>query len=395
MNMNASPKKKILLCIPRIPFPLNSGGRIAMYDVLQLLSKEFELTLIIIDDCSENVKYVDEMKNFSNQVYFFSKSKIYFFANSILGLLYMRPLQVGYFYFKEIQILINSLESSHDLYFSFMIRTSSYGYKLKIKKIHYAIDSMFLNYLNSKKNTTSLLWKLIFMLEIPLLFKIEKKHILKYNITTFVNKEEASYWETFGSSFNLPHGISNELLQYNKYDEEYNNAIVFIGRMDYQPNIDAIVWFCNNVFQFLSKEIRLLIIGGFPTNDVKQLEHRFENIKVLGFVNDPNIILKSCICTIAPMQSGGGLQTKILMSMALNNIVVLTTLSSKAIIGAENGKNMFIEDEPHKIASIINKIHGDPKSFQSVRIAAKELIENNYSLNIIEKKLSKLINDLI
>ncbi len=43
-------KKRGLVTIPRLPFPLNSGGKIAIYDTIKSLSKKYELVIIIIYD---------------------------------------------------------------------------------------------------------------------------------------------------------------------------------------------------------------------------------------------------------------------------------------------------------------------------------------------------------
>lgn len=388
-------KKKILITIPRMPFPLNSGGRIAIYDSLKILSKKYELTLVIIDDNKSNIEYLNEMKAISEEVYFFSKSKFKCYINSFWGLIQGKPLQVGYFYFRDIQEIVNNLSLNKDLFFSFMIRTSLYGLGLNLRKINYSIDSMYLNYRNSLNNTTSFLWKIIYRIEIPLLFKIEKQHILNYNLTTFVNKEESKFWEQFGKTLNLPHGVSSNILNLTSHDNKYNNTVTFIGRMDYQPNIEAVLWFAKNVLINLNKEINFLVIGGFASPEIIQLENDHDNIKILGFVEDPYVIIRSSICNVAPMQSGGGLQTKILMSMAVESIVIMSKLSSSAIEGIKNDFNAIIEDNPLKIAEKINMIYTKPDMFSKMRIEAKKLIENHYSNDVIENKMNEIIKQII
>jgi glycosyltransferase involved in cell wall biosynthesis len=393
MPINIQPK--VLVTIPRMPFPLNSGGRIAIYDALTLLSKKYILTLVIIDDEKSNIRYLDEIKKITTNIHFITKNKFRFYVNSFFGLITGKPLQVGYFYFKDVQKLVNNLSSTHDLFLSFMIRTSLYGLKLKMAKIHYAIDSMYLNYKNSEINTTSCIWKLIYKIEIPLLYKIEKKHVFKYNMTTYVNKEEATFWNQFGNTSNLPHGVKMDILNYNQVDDKYKHSITFIGRMDYQPNIEAVLWFAKNVLSHLNNKIQFLVIGGFATPEIIRLEKEYKNIKILGFVEDPYVILKSSICNVAPMQSGGGLQTKILMSLAVESIVILSTLSSFAIEGIVSDLNAIIEDDPFKIAENINMIYENPEMFLNMRMEAGKLIKKYYSLDVIENKMFDILNNVI
>src|ERR1700760_1513948 len=134
-------KKKVLLLVPRMPYPLNSGGRIAIYETVKSLSKLYDLSLIIIDDNSENKKYVPSLEEFSSDITFFSKNKLRFALNSLTGLLKGMPLQAGYFYFKDVQKIVDEKAAASDLIVAFMIRTTTYGLGLSQKKYHYAIDS--------------------------------------------------------------------------------------------------------------------------------------------------------------------------------------------------------------------------------------------------------------
>jgi glycosyltransferase involved in cell wall biosynthesis len=272
-----------------------------------------------------------------------------------------------------------------------MIRTSLYGINKNLKKGHYSIDSMYLNYLNSLKNSSSFLWKIIYRIEIPLLYKFELLNISKYDFTTFVNSEEALYWNKFGNVYTLPHGITDDILNHHKTDKSFSKSIVFIGRMDYQPNIDAVLWFCNNVLINLNEDIKFYIIGGYPTESICKLKDKHKNIEIMGYVNDPYTIIKSCICTISPMQSGGGLQTKILIAMALESIVVSTSLPVKAIDSAVNNVNILVEDNPLKFANIINHIYEFPELYTSIKKASRKLIIDKYSQKVIELNLYNLI----
>ncbi len=384
-------KKKCLVLVPRMPYPLNSGGRIAIYDAIKILSRKYELVIVVVDDHKENKQYLEKLHPFSNEVYFFSFSKWRFYFNSLIGLLKGKPLQVGYFYFKEVQTLVDRVSKSCDFFYAFMIRTTSYGLSLPMKKGNYAIDSMYLNYKKSEENTKSILWKLIYRVELPLLYKTELKQIKKFDLTTFVNKEEAAFWSKFGKVETLPHGVERDILQYNKFDAKYNNVVAFIGRMDYQPNIEAVFWFLEHVVNRLQDGIEFWIIGGYPTETLIKAIQRFENVKILGFVDDPYIILRSCICTVAPMQTGGGLQTKILMAMAVESIVLSTSLPINAIENAKNGVNIIVEDDGGKTAEKINDIYNNPSEYASIKGQAKILIAETYALDVIEKKLINLV----
>jgi hypothetical protein len=385
--------KSILFIIPRMPYPLNSGGRLAIFETIKSFSRHYIVSIIIIDDNKKNEKYIPEIHKISKNVFFYNKPKYIFVLNALFGFIKGLPLQVGYFYFNGVQKIVDRESKSHDIIYCFMIRTTLYGINLNNYKIHNSIDSLFLSYKKSLEKTTSIFWKVIYYIEIKRLFKIEKSHLSSYNLTSFVNSDECKFWSNHGNCITLPHGVEDSIFLYNKFDVKFNNVISFIGRMDYQPNIDAVKWFLINVMPLLNKRILFHIIGGYATNNLVNFVKRYPNCHLLGYLEDPYINLASNICTIAPMQTGGGLQTKILLAMGLGSIVVSTSYSVSAIQGAINGVNILVENDPNKIATIINDIYNNPTKYVSIKESAKVLIKNHYSVSVLEKKICSLIDN--
>ena len=169
-------------------------------------------------------------------------------------------------------------------------------------------------------------------------------------------------------------------------------SVGFLGAMFYQPNIDAVKWFAKNVFPYLPLGTKFYIIGGKPAESVLKLQKENPNIIVTGFVEDPYLILNSVDCVVAPMQTGGGIQNKILEAMALGQIVVTTSIGAKPIVHVVDGKHLIVEDEPLKMADSISKIIQTKYLYEQIGLNAKELILKYYSWQDYETKLmTKLI----
>jgi glycosyltransferase involved in cell wall biosynthesis len=175
---------------------------------------------------------------------------------------------------------------------------------------------------------------------------------------------------------------------------KYKNHIAFFGKMDYQPNIDAVLWFVENVLPYLNKTLKFIVVGAYPAKVIQDLSKNFQNVKVTGFVEDPYLILKSSLCVVAPMQTGAGIQTKILECMALGTINIVSSLAAKPI-GAEHGKHFLVCDDPKEMANVINNIYKNPKNFEYLKIGAREFIKNNFTWGIYEKKLLNVIDNLL
>jgi glycosyltransferase involved in cell wall biosynthesis len=304
------------------------------------------------------------------------------------------PLQVNHYYFKEIQDYINEIYKGYDLLFSTLVRTARYIIDKEKPKILDMADSIGLNYVNSSNKTTSLMWKILYSIEGNRLIKFEKSCIKHFDKTLFFNKEEKDYFNIPNKTEWIPHGVNENLLTYEKRDMKYENHIAFFGKMDYQPNIDAVLWFVENVLPYINKTVKFIVVGAYPAKAIQDLSKNFTNVEVTGFVEDPYLILKSSLCIVAPMQTGGGIQNKILECMALGTINIVSSLAAKPI-GVEHGKHFLVYDDPKDIADIINKINENPKNFEYLKLNAREFIKNNFTWSIYEKRLIEIIDSVI
>jgi glycosyltransferase involved in cell wall biosynthesis len=215
---------------------------------------------------------------------------------------------------------------------------------------------------------------------------MEMSCVKQSSFSLFVNNDEAAFWRKYGNVFALPFGVDDTLLHYDQKSDTYSNVVAFFGRMDYMPNIDAVKWFCQNVLPQINPNLEFWIIGAHPTEAVKKLAALYDKVKVIGFIEDPYLILRSCVCTVTPMQSGGGLLTKILSSMAVESVVLSSTFPMDGIPGAENDVHLFIENNPDRFAQKINEIYDNPADYDLIRKNARIFIKNNFSWKAVEEK---------
>ena len=387
-------REKILFLSSRIPYPPIGGDRLKNYWLLKILSKYYKVHLVSISDKEIPLEFYEWANSIGITYKIFIKPRRAFIFNVIKGILNNLPLQVNYYFFGDIKNYIESIYDDYDLIFSTLIRTAKYVMYIDKPKILDMADSIGLNYKSSSRRTSSLMYKLIYTIEANRLIKFERKCVKLFNNTLFFNKREESFFRKYGKTTLIPHGVNEKLLIYDKYDERYKNCIVFFGKMNYQPNIDAVLWFVKRVLPLLPKNLKFLILGASPTRRILKLKKKFSNIEVTGFVDDPYVILKSALCTVAPMQTGGGIQNKILESMALGTINIVSSLAAQPI-GGINMRDFIVEDDPEKIATIIKDIYKNPQAYDHIKKSAREFIKNHFTWSIYEKKLISVIEEVL
>ncbi len=137
-------------------------------------------------------------------------------------------------------------------------------------------------------------------------------------------------------------------------------VIVFTGNMSYQPNVDAVFWFVRNCWEHIKQlvpNVRFVIAGSSPKASVISLSKIDSSISVTGRVPSIGDILSCSTIAIAPMQSGSGMQFKILEAMACSIPVVTTTLGL-GDISATSGEDLLVADTPDFfIASVVKLIN--------------------------------------
>mgnify|MGYP001098705766 CR=1 FL=1 len=385
-------RKRVLLVIPRFPYPLIGGDRIKNHNLIKILNKHYDLDVVTIS--YEN--YFAETERFlaeNTTSYRIFKYPIWkFYRNTLRALINFKPLQVNFFYFPEVKRYIDERAKDVDLIIACWVRTAEYVHDKNLPKILDMADSYAFNYKNSYKKATSLFWKMIYLVELPLLYRYEKKMLQIFDRALLFNKREIAFLNSPKALW-IPHGVNDALLNYETVDLRYSKYISFFGKMDYRSNVEAVLWFVKNVFFHLPEDIKFQIIGAFPTKEILNLQKLSSRIEVRGYVDDPYVMLKSSLCNIAPMQIGGGIQNKILEAMAVGSLVVTSSFSAYPI--AKQDDNVFIiADSPIEWINTIVDIYNNPQKYEQVRRNAREYIKQNFTWEIFEKYYINVIEEV-
>lgn len=380
-------KKKLLYLTSRLPWPPIGGEKNKTMQQLRILSQNFKITLISFAEGIENEEALTELKQYANEIHLIHEFKLLKLLRCFNALFDPNPIQIHLFYSSKFQKKVNELLPSHDLLFCNLIRTAEYGLQANIPKFLDLADSIGLHYINAADKLSSLLWKFIYKIEGPRLFAYEKKCVRIFDRSFLFNKLEVEKFSMPDKLLCLPHGV-NEALFSHKSSEPINlNRICFLGKMDYRPNIEAVIWFAKNAMPLLPKNFEFWVIGAFPSNEVLNLAKTNTQIKVTGFVDDPFAIIKASLCSVTPVFTGGGIQNKLIEAMALGTICVTTSFCTKALANVEVGKHLLVADDAHTMANMIKGIFADINKYAEIKTKAKLYIKENLTWNAYGKLL--------
>lgn len=191
----------------------------------------------------------------------------------------------------------------------------------------------------------------------------------------------------------VPNGVDSEFFKPFD-DQEECLCLIFVGGMSYQPNIDAMLYFCSEIYPRIKADIpdiKLYIIGRDPAKEIRSLSID-TSITVTGFVEDVRPYLTHASVVLAPFVSGTpGIKNKVLEAMAMAKPVVSTSIGIKGIVGVTPGENIVLADDPDIYAKQVIKLLNDKPIRQMIGQNARKFIEKNYSW----EKTAEMLNDVI
>jgi glycosyltransferase involved in cell wall biosynthesis len=173
-------------------------------------------------------------------------------------------------------------------------------------------------------------------------------------------------------------------------------SLVFLGAMDWMPNIDAVCWFEQEIFPRVRKHFReahLTIVGRNPTERVKSLASLRAQIRVTGTVDDVRPFLGEAEAMIVPLRVGGGTRIKIYEGMAMGIPVVSTTIGAEGL-AVKHGENILLADSAEDFAKAICDLFSNNELRGRIGGNALEMVRCDCSWESITKVFEKYCHDV-
>ncbi|MEW6126322.1 MAG: glycosyltransferase family 4 protein [Acidobacteriota bacterium] len=160
--------------------------------------------------------------------------------------------------------------------------------------------------------------------------------------------------------------------------------LLFVGSMDYHANIDAALYFANEIWSEVYQkhpEMIFTIVGRNPAKVVQELAN-LPGIEVTGTVDDVRPFYAEAFASVVPLRVGGGSRLKILESMAAGVPVISTRLGAEGIAVCD-GENILLADSQASLAQHISQVLINRELQNKLSQAAQTLVHKGYDWSAI------------
>jgi len=169
--------------------------------------------------------------------------------------------------------------------------------------------------------------------------------------------------------------------------------LVFVGAMDWRPNVDGLRWFIEQVLPLMRArrpDCSLAVVGRRPSAEVRKLAEGDQHVQVTGTVDDVRPYLWHSAVSIVPLRIGGGTRLKIYEAMAAKLPVVSTSVGAEGL-DVRDGENIAIADSPEQFAQACLALLDDAVARQQLATNAWEMVSACYSWEVVSRKFEKLL----
>lgn len=201
--------------------------------------------------------------------------------------------------------------------------------------------------------------KIIYYVRYLQMIRWERKVFKRVGEITVLNDKDKNIVKEISNNYNIKINVDypkvSEMFHCVNRDNIIPNNIIFWGAMNRKENIDAVLWFLNDIFPIVTQKIpdcTFYIVGANPPEEIVQMQSK--NIKVTGSVDSPIPFFENAALSVVPLRFGAGIKLKVLETLTAK----IPTLATD--VGAEGIDNinqcLFVENEPEKFAAMIVKI---------------------------------------
>ena len=213
----------------------------------------------------------------------------------------------------------------------------------------------------------------IYQVEFARMLRYEREMVRRFDHVIAVSEHDRtlmSAWTDAARITVVPTGVDLARFKPEEDAQPAGPLVVFVGAMDWEPNVDGVEYFCGEVWPVIRAKVpdaRFRIVGRNPGPRTQRLA--CNSVQVTGSV--PSVVehLREAAVIVVPLRIGGGTRLKIYEAMAAGKAVVSTTVGAEGL-DVKHGADIWLADDAGTFASAVSKLLQDTDARRGLQLAA-------------------------
>jgi glycosyltransferase involved in cell wall biosynthesis len=397
---------RILIVAVTMPYPPASGGEIRIHGVIEGLRRApHDITLLTFHEGALDESISTDLRVIPNPPPHRTK------WNRLKDLLFTRqPDIAGRFYSSTFETRLHELLMREQFDLIQFEGIESVRYLLVAKQAQPSAKLIFDTfnaeyalqrgiYQIDRKNLKRFPFAIYSFLQIARIKRFERKMCRLADAVIAVSQEDADLLRQFRGDqriYIVPNGVWVD--RYANGEPSVNlgeNALVFTGKMDYRPNVDAMLWFTEEIFPRIKTQIldaKLVIVGQKPHERLSHLQ-TMTDVIITGWVKSVSPYLRAASVYIAPLRMGSGTRLKLLEAMACECAIVATSTAS-AGLRDETRRAMIVADSAQELTEAIVELLSDPQRREQLGVLARQQVTRYYDWSTLIPQLLNVYTEI-
>ncbi len=356
---------KILQITNKVPVPPKDGGSIASLRLSEELAKQGNQVWILAMNTSKHYvdhKTIDSFQNPNMKIIPVNVDTRIRPLKAIMNLLFSKmPYNAVRFISSEFRNKLTTLlkEKNPDLVILENLYPAAYIQDIRnstSSPIAYRAHNVEFEIWERTANNAGGIKKWYLKVLTKRIHRFEKNLINKYDFLVPITKRDEDALERMGNkkpSYVLPTGYAMKRTSCPELNLD-KPIIAHLGALDWLPNQEGILWFIDEVWPNLKKEIPDIEFHLAGRNAPEWFEKRLagKEIEYHGEIDDAEKFILSYPIHVVPLFSGSGMRIKIVEAMAHGRVVVTTNIGTEGI-DTQHIKNIIIADTPAAFSNAI------------------------------------------
>jgi sugar transferase (PEP-CTERM/EpsH1 system associated) len=346
-SLNGHHRPTVLYLVHRLPFPPDKGDRIRAFQVLRYLSQKAAVHLACLSDEPIEPTRLDGLRRHCAKIAVIELGA-FRWARALGSLARGRTVSEGAFSSPQLREVLRQWTATTS-FDACLVSASSMVPYLRLAELKNVPAVVDLVDVDSEKwfdyaSASAMPRRWLYRVEGRRLRKLEAKLPTWVNGVTLVSQAEARLYQSFctnGQVAVIGNGV--DLNHFHPQPQLDQQRCVFLGALDYRPNVDGIIWFCREVWpkvRQLLPHASVQLVGRRPVAAVQRLA-QLGGVEVVGQVDDVRPYMARASVSIAPLLMARGVQNKILEAMAMGKASVVSPSCMKGI-GAQPNCHLLV-----------------------------------------------------